>query len=74
MVPHWLREKKKLRKSSAKNRQLDMQLNRSAGWKHCYTQEGITAEIVEVTPFDELKNLGRKKLPVNCFLQSSFLM
>lgn len=63
MVPHWVRGEKEFAKFFSPNYLGDMEVAVCAlGGSVATSREGITAQVVEVNDYDELKKLGRKQV------------
>jgi carboxypeptidase Q len=63
MVPHWVRGEKEVAKVLSAFPSLTSSLDVVAlGGSIATSREGISAEVVEVGSFDELKNLGKEKI------------
>ncbi|MBI4929749.1 MAG: M20/M25/M40 family metallo-hydrolase [Bacteroidetes bacterium] len=61
MVPHWVRGEKEKAKVVSQNSKAETEVDIVAlGGSIATPKEGLTAEIVEVKDFDELKKLGEK--------------
>lgn len=63
MVPHWVRGEKETAKITGSKSMGEKSLRICAlGGSICTPPEGLTAEVVEVKNFEELKNLGKEKV------------
>ena len=63
MVPHWVRGEKETAKVIGQNSKDGMDVDIVAlGGSVATPKEGLTAEVVEVKNFDELKKLGKEKI------------